>query len=44
MTLQKISDSGTDLAWAEVVVESSSATADLEQEETVGVFLDSAIM
>ena len=46
MTLQKTLDPDPrpDLNWAEVRVESTSATAELEQEETVGVFLDSAIM
>ena len=44
VTLQKVSNDGNDLNWAEVRVESTSGTAELEQEETVGVFLDSAIM
>ena len=44
MTLQKVYDDGKDLNWAEVRVESTSGTAELEQEETVAVFLDSAIM
>ena len=44
MTLQKVSNDGNDLNWAEVRVESTSGTGELEQEETVGVFLDSAIM
>ena len=45
VTLQKIvNPDEKKLNWAEVRVESSSATADLEQEETLGVFLDSAIM
>ena len=44
VTLQKVFIDGDDLNWAEVRVESTSGTAELEQEETVGVFLDSAIM
>ena len=44
VTLQKVVDDGNDLGWAEVRVESTPAWAELEQEENVRVFMDSAIM
>ena len=48
LTLQKISDPGVGvlryLNWAEVRVESTPASTELEQEEDVRVFMDSAIM
>ena len=45
VTLQKISNPEVSgLNWAEVRVESTSASAELEQEENVRVFVDSAIL
>ena len=43
VTLQK-TDLSIGLSWAEVRVESTPAWAELEQEENVRVFMDSAIM
>ena len=46
VTLQKISEPewSWDLNWAEVRVESSYAASELEEEEDVGVLVDSTIM